>query len=157
MDFLFPRADQRTFVNGRTGSGKTCFGLWLLANSDLRQRPWFVFDYKLDKHLGRIKRARAFDLHDKLPERPGLYHVCPEIVTDDDAVEKLLRRIWRRGNIGIYFDEGYNVPQGQFRSSFRNIMTQGRSLQIPVITVVQRPVWIDKFALSEADFYSVST
>ena len=155
MDFQFPRSDQRTFVSGRTGSGKTVFGLWLLANQDLDKRPWFLFDYKLDPHLKQITRTRDFKLHEKIPTKPGLYHVKPELRSDDEQVELLLRRIWREGEIGIYFDEGYSVPQGPWNSSFRTLMTQGRSLRIPIITLTQRPAWIDKFAVSEADFYAI--
>jgi hypothetical protein len=153
--FRFPRFDQRTFVTGRTGSGKTVFGLWLLSAGDLARRPWLIFDYKLDSHLAKIQRSRDLGVHDKLPKLAGLYHLRLTPGIDDDAVENLLRRVWRCGNIGLYFDEGYSVPQGPWKSGFRTIMTQGRSLGISAIVLTQRPVWIDKFAMSEADFYAI--
>jgi len=126
-----------------------------LSNANLKSKPWYLFDYKLDEHLARIQHAQNLGVHERLPTKPGLYHIKPELKADDDNVELMLRKIWRRGDSGIYFDEGYSVPQGPWKNSFRTLMTQGRSLNIGVITLTQRPVWIDRFAISEADFYAV--
>jgi hypothetical protein len=36
--------------------------------------------------------------------------------------------------------------------AFQAILTQGRSKGIPVIMLTQRPIWVTRFAFSEADY-----
>ena len=41
------------------------------------------------------------------------------------------------------------------RGAYQAILSQGRSRSIPAITLTQRPVWVNRFALSEADYYAI--
>ena len=67
-----------------------------------------------------------------------------------------MRLIWQKQNIGIFIDEGYMVsPSPNKRSWFRVLLTQGRSLHVPVIILTQRPAWLDKFVFTESEFYQV--
>lgn len=149
--FEFPRPNDRTTVLGRTGSGKTQFATWLLSQSDFHQKPWIIVDYKGDELLNAVDRIKEINLTDKIPEAPGIYIVHPD-PEDDDEIEKFLRNIWRAENTGVYFDELYMIPD---RGAFRALLTQGRSKNIPVISLSQRPAWVSKFAFTEAEHISI--
>lgn len=143
--FVLPRDDEHTAIVGRTGSGKTVMGGWLLSTRDLKNDTWVIIDYKGDEMLNSISRSREID-YNHVPQHPGLYilHANPD---ENDDMEAWLRRVWHQGNVGLYADEGYMLPTD---GGYRNILTQGRSKRIPTITLSQRPVEIDRFVFSEA-------
>lgn len=147
-----PGNTHRLSIIGRTGSGKTIAGAWHLSRASYDVMPWIILDYKRDTFLNSIN-AKELDVSAKVPKRPGVYIIHPMAQTDDDAVERLLWRIWQRGKTGLFVDEGYMV--GNENPAFRALLTQGRSKYIPMIYLSQRPVYMDRFAFSEADFYQV--
>lgn len=154
--FQPPKNDQRVTVIGRTGSGKTVFGAWLLSISDFMRIPRVIVDYKGDELLGSIERIEEIGL-DEIPAHGGLYIVRPHL-DESDAVEEWLRAIWQRERVGLYFDEAYMLPNSGYnhrQGALALIMTQGRSKKIPVISLIQRPSQINLFVLSEADYYAV--
>lgn len=148
-----PSSQQRIAIVGRTGSGKTVAGLWHLSNANYLSQPWVVIDYKGDEHINAIENAQYIGLKDT-PKKPGIYIVQPE--PDDEEIFPFLTNIWRRGNTGVYIDEGYMVSENkQAEKRFRTLLTQGRSLHIPMIVLSQRPSWISRFVWTEADFYQI--
>ncbi|MDR3562361.1 MAG: hypothetical protein P4N59_13150 [Negativicutes bacterium] len=149
-----PDTTHRVAIIGRTGSGKTQAGAWFLSQQVGKNYPWIIIDYKRDKLLNDI-RAKELAPNASIPTKPDLYIVHPLPNTDDEAVENLLWRIWERGGIGVYVDEGYMI--GENNPAFRALLTQGRSKNIPMIVLSQRPVRMDRFVFSEADFYLVFT
>jgi DNA helicase HerA-like ATPase len=153
--YRFPRDDERMAIVGRTGSGKTQYGFWTLSHAPFHRMPYVIFDYKGDELLNSLgdERIKEIGLGEKLPKHPGLYIVHPRPVADDEAVEALLWQCVERGNIGLYFDEGYRIPDKS--GAFDTVMTQGRSLKIPAITLSQRPVWLSRFVFSEANIFVV--
>lgn len=150
-----PNEKQRTVIVGRTGSGKTVAGIWHLSKRDYQTMPWVIFDYKGDELISGLPTREIPIKKLKAPDEPGLYVVRPMADRDDDAVENFLWGIKHRGYTGIYVDEGYMLPGNGRSIAYRAIQTQGRSLRIPTITLSQRPVWMDRFVFSEADFYQV--
>ena len=136
---------------GRTGSGKTQAGAWLLSLAPFHTQPYIIIDFKGDDLLNSIDRAKEIGLHEKLPDEPGVYIAHPN-PGDADALERFLFRVWRKERTGLLFDEAYMVPD---QEAFQAILTQGRSKEIPAIILTQRPVWISRFVFSEADFYAV--
>jgi hypothetical protein len=148
--FRLPDDTHRLFVVGRTGSGKTVFANWVLSKQPFDEKPWVVVDYKRDPLLNSIDRVREIGL-DTLPGEPGLYRINPRPVVDDDAVEDWLLSLWATENVGLYVDEVYMLPN---RAGFQGILTQGRSKRIPAIVLAQRPAWLSRFVLSEADFFA---
>ncbi len=148
---------QRTSIVGRTGSGKTVAAAHHLSKADFTVKPWIVYDFKHDGLLTAIaglKGAEHIGL-DTVPRRPGLYFVHP-LPHEVEAVQAQMWRIWSQENTGVYCDEGYMAaPPPGVNPAFRALLTQGRSKHIPMIVLSQRPVWLDKFVFSEADFFQV--
>ena len=149
-----PGASDRTIIVGQTGNGKTWFGVWLLSHQDIARRPWVIVDYKretLFKEMGRHAFRSILTVNSAAPSKPGLHLLQP--FPEDDAVDDFLWRVWKRGNIGLYIDEAMMIPGGR-GSAIRAILTQGRSMRIPVIALSQRPVEIDRFFFSESQFFA---
>lgn len=147
-----PTDKHRQLILGKTGSGKTRAAVWNLAQRNMVTKPWIVLNHKREDLIDSIDGAQFVDM-DFLPKKPGLYvyHPTPEV--DDDAVTSLLWKIHAKENIGIYIDEGYMLDPRD--KAMQAIFTQGRSKHIPTIVLSQRPVWLSRFAVSEADFYQV--
>jgi DNA helicase HerA-like ATPase len=147
-----PGPTDRTAIIGRTGSGKTVAAVWLLSRSDFDERPWVVLDYKGDKLINSIARAERITHSDELPDLPGIYlmRVTPG---DEELVDEWFRRVWERENVGIFVDEGYMV--GSRDRWFNACLTQGRSKNISMLILTQRPVWLSRFVFSESDFFMV--
>lgn len=148
---------------GRNGTGKTRFGAWVLANSSIDRRPWVVIDFKgeeLFRRIGKDKITRI-DPSSRAPTRPGLYLLRPRLDQKDD-VDDFLWRCWEvcnrqsdrgsPGGIGIFADEGMMLPKD---GALQTILVQGRSLKMPRIMLVQRPVRVAREVFSEANFYCI--
>jgi DNA helicase HerA-like ATPase len=149
MAFELPRPDQRVLILGSTGSGKTTMGASLLSGAPFDAMPYVMIDYKRDDLLGSIERREQIDFGD-IPKHPGLYHLKPNPVVDDEKMEDWLYRVWHRRNIGLYVDEALRLPTKK-TGAFESILTQGRSLRIPVVSLSQRPVDLTRYAFSEAN------
>lgn len=150
----FPSDTQRHVIVGRTGTGKTQAGIYALSVRSIQTIPWIVYDFKADELINEIPFAKHIELSD-MPEKPGVYivHPHPDQVSE---IEAQMWKIWERENMGVFVDEGYMVCNPlQPNRAFRSILTQGRSKHVPVIILSQRPVWLDRFVFSEADFFQV--
>lgn len=153
MSFRWPNTSQRLSIFGRTGSGKTVLGAHVLSVAPFHLQPYIIVDYKGDELLNSVDRIRTLELNDKIPSRPGVYVIHPRPKTDDDLVEEFFRRVWAQENTGLFLDETFMVPTKS--GAIEGILTQGRSLHIPVIALSQRPAWISRYFFSEADFFAV--
>jgi hypothetical protein len=145
----FPRQDQRLAIIGRTGSGKTQAAAWFLSHTAFDRMPWYIVDYKYDELLNSIRGIEEVNVNRAPPRAPGIYVVHP-LPTEETQVEDFLWRVWEKGKAGVYVDEGQMLPD---KGAYKAIQTQGRSLRIPTITLTQRPSRINRFIISEADFY----
>jgi hypothetical protein len=151
--YRLPGLTHRHTIIGRTGSGKTQMGAWALSHAPFDRQPWVIIDYKRDGLLNACPWVEEIGL-DEVPRHPGLYIVHP-VPSDNDQVEDWLWKVHARERVGLYVDEGYMLPDPMRGGALRAILTQGRSKSIPVTILSQRPVWLTKFAISEADFYTV--
>lgn len=149
--FRFPNNTQRMAIVGRTGSGKTQFAAWVLSHAPFHKQPYVMVDYKYDGLLNDIEGIREIGLNE-YPKKPGLYIVHPS-PNDEEGIEKFLMGVWAKERIGIYIDEGYMIDKNS--PGLTAILTQGRSKHIPAIVLSQRPVMLNRFILSEADFHAV--
>lgn len=142
-----PADGEHTAIWGRTGSGKTQMGAFLLSKKNLRRKPTVILDYKGDELLNSLERVREIS-HTEVPEKPGVYilHSVPK--HDDEKVDAWLWDVWEKEHIDIYVDEGYMLPRNG--DAFEALLTQGRSKRIGVTTLSQRPVHVSRFVISEA-------
>lgn len=147
----FPSDTQRLAVIGATGSGKSHAAAWHLSQRDFDVMPWYIIDFKREELIDEIG-AQLMAVTDPIQTRPGLYVVRPAPY-EMETLTNLLWRIWQQEFTGVYFDE--TVQLGNSNLAFRGLLTQGRSKHIPMILCTQRPVWIDRYALSESDFFQI--
>jgi hypothetical protein len=146
-----PNESNRLAIVGATGSGKTQAALWHLSMQDFDRRPWLIYNFKTDKSIDGIPHAQPIAL-DEIPIRPGIYIAHPKPDEELEVADQMWA-VWEKQNTGVYIDEGYMV--GRQNPAFRALLTQGRSRQIPMITLSQRPVWLDPFILSESEYYQI--
>ena len=152
-DVRLPGLSHRTTIVGRTGSGKTRFGAWLLSRAQFDEIPFVIIDHKREGLFSLCDRIKFINGL-QIPAKPGLYIMQPDVrsETHDEMLDAWLHNVLDHENIGIYIDEGYSLRQHS--KAFRAVLTQGRSKHIPIITLSQRPSQISRFAFTEADFFA---
>ena len=88
------------------------------------------------------------------PWKEGLYYIQPlPHEMKSDACEDFLWRLHKRGRIGIFIDEGYMFDK--YSPALDALYTQGRTLKIPMITLSQKPKYLNMFTFSEAQYFQV--
>lgn len=125
--------------------------VWHLSNRSYDKMPWLVFNFKGDDLIDSIPGKREIKLTDDPPTKPGIYIVRP-MPHQKEELDEFLWKVWANENTGIYFDEGYMVGNSD---AFQALLTQGRSKHIPMIILVQRPVWISRFVWSESNYFQI--
>lgn len=149
-EFAFPKTSHHTTVIGRTGSGKTIAGAWVLSHAPFDDMPYIIVDFKGDEFLNTLGAMPISHAADP-PDKPGLY-IMRLKSTDIDDLEHFLWKVHAQGRTGLFFDEGFVVAKSK---ALENIYMQGRSKDIPVFTLTQRPAWISRYAFSEASHFLV--
>jgi hypothetical protein len=151
-----PGPGHRTTIIGQSGTGKSVAGAHHLLRyrEEYPSMPWIVFNPKHDALLDSIGAERLKQGEGLPKKKPkGLVFMAdpvPESEDDDEWVNLLIEQALFHEDVGLYFDEGYSIPRGS--KQYRRALTQGRSKKCPVITLSQRPAWLDKFAFTEASF-----
>ena len=153
-EYSFPDDGHRHAIFGMTGTGKTVFAAWCLSRRSYQHMPWIILDFKGEELFSKLPQYDMLDVDAKIPRGPGLFIVRP---TPDDvesgAATGLLYRMWERGNVGLFIDEGYMLrPRDR---ALQAVLTQGRSKRIPVIALSQRPAWVSPFIHSESEYKSI--
>jgi hypothetical protein len=155
------RPDDRVFIVGATGTGKTTIVQTLLA-----RRPWVVIldpkhQFSLRSNARRtstrgdktefvtsdLRKAINFDEPTPIIYRPGLLECkrgCPEF----------WEWIWQRENTVVYVDEVIAVsPAVNIPLAYGRCIQMGRSKNIGVWSATQRPARIPINLMSEAEHY----
>lgn len=138
-----------------TGTGKTRGAVWQLSLRSLDRMPWTILDFKRDDLIAKIEHMRELRLSDKPAKHPGLYVVRPR-PDEHEQVVAWMWQLWERGRHGLLIDEGYMAGgQGRQNKAYDALLTQGRSKTLPIITLTQRPAWLNRFVISEASFFQI--
>lgn len=153
-----PKLTDRTLFIGQTGSGKTYASLrWL--GWWYPHRQIIVLDTKADDAFDRldaemVDRASALvkEANRGLKRRPILvYRPRAEELADQELLDRVADWIYRRGHTALYVDEVSQVTDGARASAgWLNVITRGRKRGVAVIGGTQRPVWIPRIWLTEA-------
>lgn len=160
---------QRGLLVGQTGSGKTQNSLFQLRNS--RVWPITIFDTKIeDSFISLPQDDDSFLLVESLKdyieaskrkrdERPDYLLVRPNMdeIGDFGILDEYTRLAYEKFGAGLfYFDEIYNWHnKGQAGNGLIGLLTRGRSKGKTVLMATQRPSWISRFCLTEAQRFYV--
>ena len=155
MPEVIPEHGERALVVGHSGSGKSIFARWLCYHLpgtviyDTKGEP--AFD-----HMGPIVTQPediwpAFSLDDA-PDWV-VYRPEPDLMANPMALDAVLGMHYEAGgDVGAYIDEAYQFHRnGQAGRGLVALLTRGRSRGITTIVGAQRPAWLSRFALSEAN------
>lgn len=154
---LSVKSNERVFIAGKTGSGKTFFARYLLQSAtrlvvldpkgmlDAKTEPgWRLTDWT-------AKGEKA--LRDGKPVRLRVPYPA------DGDWTPYVKAVFEARNVVLYIDEMYGVVSpGKSPDVLEWLVacwTRGRQLGIGVYTATQRPVWVPLFAMSEADWFFV--
>ena len=147
-----PDDTQHVAIAGRTGSGKTVGALSMLSLRNMQDMAWIIIDHKRDDHIAKLPAEKLNPNAMILPTR-GLHVVHASMKKSErDDIEALLERVFNRGKIGIYVDEGHLLGPSD---AVRTILVAGRSRRVPLMWTSQRASHIDPFIWSQASFYRV--
>lgn len=146
--------DQRAFVCGRTGSGKS-----YLARRWVRGwRSGVAVDHKWNgippaelpgwQVVDGFRAAlEAWPRIPRIIVRPH-----PGDLERGAGYDELAQRVLRAGWTGWYDDEVANVaPIGRILTGLERLYGEGRARQVPVVVATQRPIGVHNKLLSEAD------
>lgn len=155
MAYRLPNDTQHIALIGRNGSGKTQAALWHLSRRRFDLMPVTIVDFKRDEHIAGIE---AYEIPvGEAPTEPGIFVVRPDTSPESMALlAQTLDKIYHLENQGIWFDEAFMLGSHKdVETVFERLLMQGRSKRIPMIILVQRPVWVSRFVFSESSFFQL--
>lgn len=147
--------NERVFICGKTGSGKSYLARYLTRNikrlvvldgkGTLGTPEWNLTDW-----------SDNIDLKD--PSAEFRLRAVPGLKVDlTDYWDTILEKCLRAGNVTVYIDELYAVvpPNKAASPTLFACYTRGREFGLGMWASTQRPVWIPLVSLSEAEHFFV--
>lgn len=149
---------KRVTLVGRTGSGKTTLGKWLMLRAPLR---WAILDTKHDSSFAEWRPAaglqsmraikRAWRERQMVVIRPAPHEMHPRTL---DAYLGELHDAF--DTFGTMVDEVYQFSSSQFPGpGLTGLVTRGRDRRQAVIMGSQRPARVPLFIYSESDHLAI--
>jgi hypothetical protein len=132
-------------IIGTTGTGKT----YLMSQLTGLRNYAIILRTKSDdnkfKGFRTVRDTRAMrGIHDRKLLIDPPYHRQASICAD------ALLSAWKQGNWTVFLDELFYVDHILGLEAYVNmLLTQGRSKRLSIVTGMQRPLWVTRFALSE--------
>lgn len=156
---MLPRINpgKRAVVAGRTGSGKSTLANWLLKQSP---GHWLILNPKHTAAFNDLPDSKVIDGIDLKKITRSLEENRFTIVNptrqqnNAETLDALI--IWLHDgwlNVGLCIDELYAVHKnGRAMEGLIAWLTRGRELKQSFLGLTQRPSWVSKFLMSEADY-----
>jgi hypothetical protein len=146
-----------TFI-GQTGSGKTTLALALL---NLRRYVCIVATKPRDRTFSKLREqgysiTRQWPVPHEVWERVVYWpknDKMQDIYAQRNAVADCMESIYETGGWAVYFDEVRYITDPAYlglRTHVQLLLTQGRALDVSVISGSQRPAWIPLECYSQA-------
>lgn len=155
---LLPEKGERTLSVGQTGSGKTAFNVWMLKR--IPSSPIVIYDTKDEPKFSSLPHSitvHSFaDVHEAINNGE---HDYVNFRTPIDLLESgaeldnfLFRHFTELPGIDAYIDEvsDFHSDGGRAFKGLRALLRKGRSRGITSLMSTQRPVFLSRFALTEA-------
>lgn len=152
MSSVLLKTNERVFLTGKTGSGKTFLAHYLtkscprlvVLDGKGTLAPWGLEPWEAEGR-DKLRRGDPVRLRVVVPFRqdPAKYW------------DSAMYEIYMAGNVTVYMDELYVVspPGKQIPPLLWSLYTRGRELGIGVWGASQRPAWIPQFCMSEAEHF----
>lgn len=150
------KSNDRVFVCGATGSGKTVFVKTALLH--LYNRVIFQ-DHKLENNdllsKGFVLVNTTNQVLEQMAANP-LFKILYQPLSNNeqgylDDFNRLCEIVYKTGNCALIVDEaGYYTTAHSIEHYHREIMTRGRSRGVGIVNLTQRPMWINNLLISEA-------
>lgn len=145
------KSNERIFVTGKTGSGKSV----LVKNLLIPQLNSFVvYDYKHEiEYPGAEKFFRLADFK----ENPGRHEIIYRPSTGSEAeFDGLCRQVYSRGRNVLILDEvADHTAPGRIARYHDLIMRLGRSRGVGIINCTQRPIGVHNNILSQSEHFFI--
>ena len=152
------KCNDRVSIFGRTGSGKTYFIIYFLLKYLKRQYRTVFFDIK-DEVKGqidydiKINNISELDNYFITNQKKDLILFIPK-TTDVDEFNDFCKIIYKQGDIIVIIDEvSYYATQFKIESWHRELIVRGRSRNIGLGQVSQRPRGISNYIISETNHF----
>ncbi len=148
-----PRREDRIFITGSTGTGKTVLARALFA---ARLPPRLVIDPKADQPAtggayADGRQAVTFSDPARIPDAESLRFV-PRDPFDLDGYGRLAVTLWDRPGMYLWLDEaGLILPAANPPRPMLRLVTQGRARRIGMVALHQRPVEVARAFLGNAE------
>lgn len=160
---VIPARGERMLIAGQTGSGKTTFATWLLQRLD--RYPRIILDTKVEPKFKAMPESLVVLTWPEAvravrrirPPRHIVLRPPVAVASDWEALDDLLKAHYHdmRG-LPVYIDEVYQVHNGgRAGPGLVGLLTRGRSRGITTIMSTQRPLWLSRYALTEAQRFAV--
>lgn len=146
---------KRALVLGKTGSGKTVGGAWLLSRSP---GHWVILNSKYDELLSKLGPSVSWQTDDILKglKKNRVVVAHPNTYEADELDNVLLDLTETRQPISVFVDELLYLHKGNGRAGqgLLGLLTRGRSRKQSFIGCTQRPAFISNFCYSETDYFA---
>lgn len=145
------KSNERVFVTGKTGCGKSVLVKKLLLP---QMHSYVIYDHKHEIELAEAEKFfRLADFKEKPNRREIIYR---PMVADDNEFNNLCRQIYSRGRNVLVLDEVADHTTASKITKYHDlIMRLGRSRGVGIVNCTQRPIGVHNNILSQSEHFFI--